>query len=590
MLIRAVKYVYKADLATAIARDIATIVTIALDMYLINVAGQFIDATIPLLSEWKSFDFTNYFYTESFQYLLIGLAGWIVTQSLNNLRTYLYNKLWEKTRLNANRQILTKIESENLQEVEQKEFRELFTFVENYSVQRLFDTYAQLSDTLKNGISMLSALLILGESMGASVILLALFGIAEPFVQYWGERKNKKYRLANVEGTKRSNYLWNVASDVNAFSELKVDGIIGYLKKKYHHSEESFSKGIIYLNKHYLIDNSFWAMVGQILQKGYVVYVLMVAIVKRFTIGHFQALFNYANSGYNSSYQLWRSALKMLDNLSYAEKLFEFYDYEGFGDITNGDKLLAKGTPTLQFLKLDFQYPGEKNKILENLDFTIKPGERVAFVGGDGSGKSSLVKILCGLYEIVAGDYVIGDYSIRELRRGELKRKIGVIFQDFVRYHMSIAQNITLSAEKENINHALLQQVMKVSLVDKFMDKEGLNLDQILGKYFDGGREVSPGYWQRIAIARMLYRNREINIMDEPFTFIDGPSRAKILDNIFEFLGPDRTLIYITRDTDQLKKFDRVIYFKNGKIVESGGYKELVAKKGKFYKEIKFNK
>jgi len=121
------------------------------------------------------------------------------------------------------------------------------------------------------------------------------------------------------------------------------------------------------------------------------------------------------------------------------------------------------------------------------------------------------------------------------------------------------------------------------------MKKEKLTDKSILGKEFTGGKDISPGYWQRLAIARMLYRNKGIFIMDEPFTYIDGPSQEKMIKEILKFIGNKKTLIYITQNTDHLDMFDTVYYIHDGRIVESGSYNQLMKKKGKFYKEARAN-
>ena len=109
----------------------------------------------------------------------------------------------------------------------------------------------------------------------------------------------------------------------------------------------------------------------------------------------------------------------------------------------------------------------------------------------------------------------------------------------------------------------------------------------ILGKTFPSGKELSPGYWQRLSIARMLYRDRNIFIMDEPFTFIDDISARGILKDMFEFVGNSRSIIYITRSMNLLEEFDRIYYFDKGKIVESGSWNELMKKQGRLYREAK---
>ena len=134
----------------------------------------------------------------------------------------------------------------------------------------------------------------------------------------------------------------------------------------------------------------------------------------------------------------------------------------------------------------------------------------------------------------------------------------------------------------------MYDKVIKICEIDKFMKQEGIDDTLVLGKYLDG-KELSPGYWQRLAIARTLYRNRDIFILDEPFTFIDSQSRDRIIRGILKFAGPDRTVILITRDTDLLDLFDRVYMLERGHIVESGTWEELVKKKGRAYKEMKYN-
>ncbi len=172
------------------------------------------------------------------------------------------------------------------------------------------------------------------------------------------------------------------------------------------------------------------------------------------------------------------------------------------------------------------------------------------------------MKILCGLYEITAGDYTVNGLSIRELDRGELKKQISITEQGFNQYYTSLKQNIIINSS-EKFNNLQYQHVKEITQVDKFIKKEDLSDNQLLGKFFAKGREISPGYWQRLAIARMLYRKASVYIMDEPFTFIDQHSRKEILKNSIKFLE-DKILIYISQDYDDLDLFDKVYELKGG--------------------------
>lgn len=591
LLLKTVSFVYKQSPWLAASRDFAAIISTGMNMFVIWIGGHFIDSLADIFANYSTYDWDLFFQSEAFIYLSYTLAAWIIANSLNSFRDYIRFKLERQTALAAENAILGKVAHENLQEVEQRRFQELLTFVPGFSIERLFSTYDMFSSATNSLITAVASLSILGVEMGWTVLFLPLISFIEPAIEYLGEKKLNHYRHEKIDDTKYLDYLWSQALTILNFPELKVDGIMKFIKKEYGKEKKEYYQGAFGIFKHLKIDKAFFGMTGQIWMYIYQVYVLITSVKKGLTLGDFTALYSYVTTGYDSSYQAWRSGTEIFVNLSYVEKFFEFVEYEGFGDIDVGERKLPRNeTPTLKLMKLDFAYPDESDKkVLENVDIEIQPGEKVALIGGDGSGKSSIVKTLCGLYEIVAGDYMMGQYSVRELARGELKSKISVVFQDFVRYSMSIKRNITMSAEKVQINKSLYEKVKKVTGVNEFMKAEGLNDESLLGKDFSGGKEISPGYWQRLAIARMLYRDRPINIMDEPFTYIDGPSRVKILDGIFKFFGDEKTLIYVTQDTDHLNKFDRIFFFKGGKIVEAGSYKDLIKKKGAFYKEVKQN-
>jgi len=590
---RSVVYVYTSSLYMAVLRDFLFISVTALNLYMIKLGGELIDSVIIIL-KWDSFDLEEFFYTDAFRKLAWLLASFIIVRGFNAMRDYYKMALQRVYWLKADGDILKKLEDVNQQEIENPKFQELMSFVPTYSIDRVFNVYQQFSSTMEALLTLVTASIILFGLVGWSVLLLVSFGMAEPYFVYLMERKIKNYRFDQTDGIKYVDYLWNQSFYIPNFSELKVDGVMGYFRKRYLKGNGRYYNGRLELSKHYNIDAAFWSMIGQILKRGFQVYVLMFSVINKLSVGTFKAAFDYVANAYHSSYQTWRALSLVFDYGSYADKFFEFLDYPGFGSVSEGNELIAKGTPELKLLNLDFIYPDDigkhDKKILENVNITIKPGEKVAFVGGDGSGKSTIVKTLCGLYEIKSGDYMIGDYSIRELQRGQLKGRISVVYQDFIRYNMTLQENIVLASELIRLNKSRYKHAKKAANVDEFMDKEGLTDKQMLGKLFKGGREISPGYWQRIAIARMLYRNRDINIMDEPFTYIDGASRSRLLDGILEFLGEEKTLIYITRDTDMLKKFDVIYYFVDGKVKEFGTYNELLKKKGAFYKEIIHNR
>jgi ABC-type multidrug transport system fused ATPase/permease subunit len=590
LLVRTTKYYYSISPFLAVTKEVSQIASTLIGIYSIFVAGKFIDGTVSVLTDWQSFSLKDYFVTDSFHYLILGLILWCFISLFHKLVGYLTIILDSEFYLKADLDILRKISNTNLQEVEEREFQDLINYVPQYSTVRFVDTYSHMSATLIQFITVASALFMLSRIMGWSSLIILVFVLPETIMEFVRNEQIRKYIDSSIGKIKFMNYVKLISTRVPDFPELRVTGIFKFLRKSFKEKGRDYYSNLYKGHFHFYTDQALFSVLDQIFLTGYIIYMLAVSVAKGVTIGQFSAYINYARTGYAAAYNLVNNVFSIVNNLSYIKGFFDFIDYQGFRDIPYGHEKLPKGCPTLEFKSLDFAYPKTKEKVLENISLEIKPGEKVAFVGSSGSGKSSLVRILCGLFQITAGDYVIGGYSIRELERGELKSKISVVFQDFVRYNFTLRRNILIGNATAKINKSLYEKAKQISGLDKIMKRLHITDDQLLGKFFGVGQELSQGHWQRLAIARMIYRNKEIMIMDEPFTFIDGPSKAKIVEGIIDLVGKDKILIYITQDTDHLKKFDKVYYFKKGKIVEMGKAKDLLEKKGHFYKEAKYNR
>jgi ABC-type multidrug transport system fused ATPase/permease subunit len=426
--------------------------------------------------------------------------------------------------------------------------------------------------------------------MSWSVLLLVLFVLPEIIIVHIGRKRIRTYQDEEVGRLKYLNYLSNLTLTISNFLELRVNDTYAYVKRKYNQEYDEFLDGYLKKDSNLYRNRAIISIIGQALKVAYVVYVLSFAIVKRLSLGTFKALYDYVDMAYGSMYSILDSVTYISSLLGYDEKFFDLMEYEGFGDHEHGTAKLGKGTPSIMLRNLSFSYPDDPSTlVLKHIDIEIKPGEKVVFFGGDGSGKSSMVKILSGLYQIKMGDYLLDGLSVKALDRGQLKKSIAVTFQDFINYNFSVKENVVISGERKNINKHLYNEVSKVSQISEFLRKEKIEESHLLGKTFPGGKDLSPGYWQRLAIARMLYRNRKIFVMDESFTYIDSESKDVILKNIFDFVGPERTLIYITRSIEDLEKFDKIYFFEHGKVIDSGSFKELMKKKKKFYKIAKEN-
>ena len=590
MLLRMVRYYYLVNPSLVILKESLKLFATILIVARIFVTGLFIDGTVEVLTHWDTFSLEEYFITDSFQYLFLGLILWCFTSIFNKLAEYFEVILDGDFYFQADLEILDKISKTNLQEIEEKKFQDLMMYVPEYSTTKFAEAYNLLSTVLVHFAILVGSIIMLSRVMGWWSFLLVLFVLPEATVRLVRGNQIAKYIDDSINKVTFMGYIRYISTRVQDFPELRVTGAFKHLKRLFARKGKGYYKGLYEKNFHYYSDQILFSVIDQIILTGYIIFILAMCVVQGATIGTFSALVNYARDGYRAAFDCISHIFDALNDLSYVKGFFELLDYRGFGDLSGRTEKLSKGCPTLEFKNLSFVYPKTRERGLVDVNFNIESGDKVAFVGTSGSGKSSIVRVLCGLFKVTSGDYLINGYSVRQLARGQLKSKISIMPQDFVRYNLTLRKNIVIGDVNKKINKSRYERVKKISLVDNFMKKFEISDSQILGKFFGTGKELAPGHWQKLAIARMLYRNKEIMIMDEPFTFIDGKSRSEILKGVMDFAGEDKILIYITQDTDHLQDFDKIYYFENGKIVEKGTWKELMHKKGPFYKLAEYNR
>lgn len=581
---KVLSFVYGKHAIIAVFRDFLFIVSTAAEIYSITVLGKFIDSTTQILINWDSFNLKDYITTDSFKFLILIFLLWTIVQVCSQIRSYLYTTIYEKVWSSSQAMMISKVASSNLQDVERKEFQDDLTFSPAFSIPRIIDVYDNFSIILSNSVRFISAIVIISQSMGLSSLFILLFVLPEALVIHSRRKKIREYQDNEVGKLKFLGYIQNLALTISNFLELRVNNIYSFLRRRYEEEYNEYLGGYFKNQYSFYKHKATFGILTQLFKYLYIIYVLAISVTKKLSFGTFKALYDYVDVANTSIFNVVNSISLISTNLGYIDRFFDLIEYQGFGDEYHGKERLRKGTPKLEFKNLNFAYPDDPDvRILKNLNIVVNPGEKIAFFGGDGSGKSTTVKILTGLYGVNDGEYMLDGISTKELDRGQLKKRIAVVLQDFINYHFSLKENVVISGQRKNVNAPLYDDVIKITGVEKFMKEIHIDHSALLGKTFPSGRDLSPGYWQRLAISRMLYRNKDIYIMDEPFTYIDDMSAERILDGIMRFLGDDRSMIYITRSTNFLDKFDRIYYLDKGKIVEFGSWNELMKKKGKLY-------
>jgi ATP-binding cassette, subfamily B, bacterial len=237
---------------------------------------------------------------------------------------------------------------------------------------------------------------------------------------------------------------------------------------------------------------------------------------------------------------------------------------------------------TISVENLTFSYPGNPVPVIKNISFKIKKGEVVALVGHNGAGKSTLARLLCRLYDPDSGIIRFDGNDIKQLDPSEYRKQFSVVFQDFMLYNLTAGENIRLGNVEKTGEERSVERSAKATGVHDLINSLPAGYETAIGNLFDDSRELSWGEWQKIALARALYRDAPVLIMDEPSSALDAYSEYQIFSRLREIIQ-ERTTILITHRFTNVKLADRIIVLSDGEIGEEGSHDELIKKRGIYF-------
>jgi ATP-binding cassette, subfamily B, bacterial len=377
-------------------------------------------------------------------------------------------------------------------------------------------------------------------------------------------------------------YLRILGGSKESVKELKLFGLGPFFVRRYAQISDALHDQNVSLAKSKLLLGALLTLLGTVGYYGTYAYVIYETILGVLSIGTLVFLAGAISGASTNIQQLFSTFSQIADQALFMADLLEFFAMKPrVVSKPNALRVPRPITRGFEFRNVSFSYPGNSRRVLSDINFQIRPAERIALVGENGQGKTTIVKLLARLYDVTSGQILLDGVDIREYDLEDLWREIGVIFQDFVRYEMTAGRNIGLGRVEHCDDEDRIRAAAQKSFAEQIIRRLPRGFQQTLGVRFEGGVELSGGEWQRIALARAYLRDAQLLILDEPTAALDARSEHDLFQR-FADLTAQKMSVLISHRFSTVRMADRILVLEGGRIAEQGAHDELVKFGGRY--------
>lgn len=503
--------------------------------------------------------------------------GWLQNQIDNFAQT----RLGIKLRLFMNKKITDKIHNLEYMNLENSETWNLIERVSQEPEEKFLNGFLLIMGIIRIAIQILGYVFVVGMEIWWVAIIILLISI--PLIILGYKTGKDTYELQKELSTlkRKNDYFSDILSTREYIAERKIFSYAKELTQVWYDDFEQLRKKQLKTNMRWLIKNRLVETLSYILFFGVIGILLYFTIFNMLTTGFFVA-------SINSTYNIISVIANKINPIveEYVFSLEYIKDYLDFFKLEEIEKAYLKDNKIvfekLEFKDVSFTYPGSEKKALNHISFMINKNQHIAFVGANGSGKTTIVKLLIGLYTNYNGVILLNGIDLKLFSQTQRNKLFSVVFQDFAQYYISIKDNINLGADMNASDEEISALLEEVGLVD-MIDKMSNGINTVLGRIEDNSIDLSGGQWQRIAIARSLAKNAPIMILDEPTAALDPVYESEIYKQ-FEKINAKKTTLLISHRLASTRMADKILVFDNGTIIEQGTHEELINNSGLYSK------
>ena len=379
---------------------------------------------------------------------------------------------------------------------------------------------------------------------------------------------------------RKMDYLRDVGGSKEAAKELKLFGLRDFLIGNFSGMADTIFDQNVSLSKRKLLAGAFLSLLATAGYYSAYALVLWDTIRGKFEVAVLVVLTNAILQVSANLQQIFVNASGVADQALFLTDLLGFFAMEPTVRTKPGaipiPRPIRQG---IEFRNVSFAYPGTTRLVLKHFNFHLHPGERVALIGENGQGKTTIVKLITRLYDPTDGEILVDGVDLREYDLEDLCHETGVIFQDFMRYEMTARDNIAVGRIEEREDIERISAAARMSLADEVIAKLPEGMNQQLGRRFDGGVDLSGGEWQRMALARAYLRDAQLLILDEPTSALDPRSELEVFQRFAE-LTQGKMALLISHRFSTVKMADRIVVLSHGVLTEEGTHAELIEHNG----------